>query len=86
MVANIKSKIAKTALFTLAKHEEEIKQTSENYAIVGGLAVQIYALSQFQDLLRPTIDADILVETIPFTEFKVAYGNSIGKMIKNKFD
>ncbi len=52
--------------------------------IVGGLAVQILAAQQFKKYFRPTIDADILVETEPFKTFKEKL-DGIAKTSKTKF-
>lgn len=79
---NINHPLAQTGLYLLANHESK---TNNQYVIVGGLAVQAYAQSQFKNLHRPTIDADIVKENITFKTFKQSTGDPIGKLAKNKF-
>jgi hypothetical protein len=80
---NLRSKLTKIGLYTLSHDAEALELP---YVVVGGLAVQIYSHSQFQEYLRPTLDADVLIPNMPFKDFKRDYGSVMGKTLKNKFD
>ncbi|MFA6072763.1 MAG: hypothetical protein WC758_01475 [Candidatus Woesearchaeota archaeon] len=80
---SLNNKLVQIGIYTLAK---TAKEQNLNYLLVGGLNVQVIAYPQFKEYLRPTIDADILIETIPFKQFATTYGHTIGQTLKNKFN
>ncbi len=74
--------LPKIGIYLLAK---ETAAQKVPYVLVGGLAVQVNVPRELADYRRPSFDADISTEPIPFEQFSKGYGGQIGKNAKDKF-